>query len=198
MELYSKSYEVVFIMLFSITILTGLRSVQDKLTKKQRISLQLSTFVTIIASMHYFLMIQNKDKIEIYRYFDWFFTTPILLIDLCVLLDIDDTYFMIEIIVYNTLMLLFGFLSEINYLSIITGTILGFIPFLLIFKRIKDKLGDNTTQEQYNLLYTFFFLWSLYGINHVITDEMIKNANYNVLDFTTKGMFGLYIYSKSW
>ena len=198
MDLYLKSYEIVFIMLFSITILTGLRSVQDKLTKKQRISLQLSTFVTIIASMHYYLMIQNKDNIEIYRYFDWFFTTPILLIDLCILLDIEDPYFILEIIVYNTLMLLFGFLSEINYLSVMSGTVLGFVPFVLIFKRINDKLGDKTTEEQYDLFHTFFFLWSLYGINHIVKNDEIKNANYNVLDFTTKGMFGLYIYSKSW
>ena len=198
MDLYLKSYEVIFIMLFSITILTGLRSLQDKLTKNQRISLHLSTLVTIIASMHYFLMIQNNDKVEVYRYFDWFFTTPILLVDLCILLDIEDPYFMFEIVIYNTLMLLFGFLSEINYISMLNGTILGFIPFILIFKRIKDRLGENTKDEQYKLLYTFFSLWSLYGVNHMIKDSTIKNLNYNALDFATKGMFGLYIYAKSW
>jgi bacteriorhodopsin len=143
-------------------------------------------------------MIQNNDKVEVYRYFDWFFTTPILLVDLCILLDIEDPYFMFEIVIYNTLMLLFGFLSEINYISMLNGTILGFIPFILIFKRIKDRLGENTTDEQYKLLYTFFSLWSLYGVNHMIKDSTIKNLNYNALDFATKGMFGLYIYAKSW
>lgn len=199
----NKSYEVNFIMFVSISILILFRSVQDNLDKNTRLSLQLSSFVTIIASMHYFLMIYNKTNLTLYRYFDWFFTTPILLIDLCIMLDITDPYFLIEIVGYNMLMLLFGFLGELNILSTLSSTVLGFIPFIVLFYRIYTKLGrqhdsESTRNEKIRLLTFFIVLWSLYGINHTYQHSIYRNGIYNVLDFITKGMFGLYVYRSSW
>jgi len=72
-EIIDKSYELNFIMLVSITILVFIRSIQHNLTDKKRVSLQLSAFVTMIASLHYYLMVINKTNVNIYRYFDWFF-----------------------------------------------------------------------------------------------------------------------------
>jgi len=201
LNLVNKSYEVVFIMLVSITFLTSLRSLQNDLTNKERISLQLSTFVTLIASMHYFLMINNKQNIHIYRYFDWFFTTPVLLIDLCILLDIYDFNFILELVGYNSLMLGIGFLGEMEMISITTSTLIGFIPLFVIFARIYNKIKDTKNKEKQRLFYTFFSLWSVYGINHFFYSKVNKttiNGIYNILDLCTKGMFGLYIYNKSW
>ena len=77
-----KSYQITFLMLICISLLTGLRSLQEDLTDTKRLSLQLSTFVTSVASFHYFYMLRSVERVISYRYFDWLFTTPVLLIDL--------------------------------------------------------------------------------------------------------------------
>ena len=61
-QLYNKSYEVTFIMMVCITVLTYIRSIQTNPESKYSLALQLSSFVTMIASMHYYLMIQNKNN----------------------------------------------------------------------------------------------------------------------------------------
>lgn len=225
-----KSYQITFLMLICISLLTGIRSLQQNINEKNRLSLQLSTLVTSIASFHYFYMLKSIDKVVSYRYFDWFFTTPILLIDLCILLfkNIPNTIFLSEIILYNTLMLGFGYLGELNKLSKLNSMILGFIPFIMIFFRIYiKKQEENEKNNDYEerktesflqnvlskfnlqtnifmnntekyLFYIFIILWSLYGINHIVTKKNIKETIYNILDLCTKGFFGLYIYYNSW
>ncbi len=205
-QLYNKSYEVTFIMMVCITVLTYIRSIQTNPESKYSLALQLSSFVTMIASMHYYLMIQNKNNVHTYRYFDWFFTTPILLIELCLLLDIFDTKFLAEIILYNTLMLLIGFAGEVGYLGLMTSTAAGFLPLLLMFWRIKskvdaeqtDRIGSEAGRIRKNtILNTFFGLWSAYGLNNLVTNRMVSNGVFNLLDFLTKGAFGLFIYSET-
>ena len=205
-QLYNKSYEVTFIMMVCITVLTYIRSIQTNPESKYSLALQLSSFVTMIASMHYYLMIQNKNNVHTYRYFDWFFTTPILLIELCLLLDIFDTQFLAEIILYNTLMLLIGFAGEVGYLSLMTSTAAGFLPLLLMFWRIKSKVDAEQTDHigseagrtrKNTILNTFFGLWSAYGLNNLVTNRIVSNSLFNLLDFLTKGAFGLFIYSET-
>jgi len=196
--LYNKSYEITFIMLVCITVLTFMRSIRSDLSQKSSLSLQLSSFVTMIASMHYYLMIQNKDNVHVYRYFDWFFTTPILLIDLCLLLDIYDPIFIFELIFYNTIMLGVGFAGELGYIGLLPSTIVGFVPLGIMFARLRDRLmKQNPTKRQIDLLNVFFGLWSLYGVNNLVTNRTFSNTVFNGLDFLTKGAFGLYIYAAS-
>jgi len=196
--LYNKSYEITFIMLVCVTALTFMRSIRADISQKASLSLQLSSFVTMIASMHYYLMIQNKENVQVYRYFDWFFTTPVLLIDLCLLLDIYDPMFVFELIVYNTVMLGVGFAGELNYIGLWPSTIIGFVPLGIMFARLRVRLmSQNHTKDQRDLLNVFFGLWSLYGLNNLVTNRTASNAVFNGLDFLTKGAFGLYIYGAS-
>jgi bacteriorhodopsin len=201
-----KSYEITFLMLISITILVYFRSINNKITEKNKISLQLAGFVTTIAAFHYYYMISSQGSPVAYRYFDWFFTTPILLIDLCILLDILDKNLIIQIVSLNSAMLLFGYLGELNTLSMLNSTILGFIPFALMFYLIKNKMNENIKNKKYsekqiqennNLYYVFTVLWTLYGVNHLVPNMEIKNISYNVMDLITKGFFGLYIFKRS-
>ena len=196
----SKSYEITFLMLICITIIVYTRSLNKQLNDKQILSLQLAGLVTSVAAFHYYYMINTKGSPVSYRYFDWFFTTPILLIDLCILLDIYDYNFIVKIVSLNILMLLFGYLGEIKVISMVNSTILGFIPFILLFYMIKQKIDEKNKYSKEQIIinnriyYTFAGLWTLYGVNHLVTNMEIKNTAYNVLDLITKGMFGLYIY----
>lgn len=198
-----KSYNVTFLMLISITILVYLRSTNNIL-EKNKVSLQLAGFVTTIAAFHYYYMINNPGSAVSYRYFDWIFTTPILLIDLCILLEIVDLKLILQVTSLNTLMLLFGYLGEINTISMINSTILGFIPFVLMFYLIKQKmnqqnknLSEKEKKDNNYLYFTFIILWTLYGVNHLVPINEMKNLTYNILDLITKGFFGLYIYKQT-
>lgn len=202
-NIITKSYELNFLMLVSITILVYVRSLQHNLSEKDRLSLQLSAFVTTIASMHYYLMISSKENVVQYRYFDWVFTTPILLIDLCLILDITDVDFIIEIVGYNLFMLLFGYMGELNILSMFSSTIIGFIPFIILFYKIYEKINKqtNTKEERkrkINILNVFAVLWSLYGINHLNLNKLYQNGIFNILDLITKGFFALFIFASSY
>lgn len=128
-----KSYEVALILLMSISLLTGIRSLDQDISEKTQLSLQLSTLVTVIASFHYFLMNTRKKNLVVYRYLDWFFTTPILLIDYALLNGILTNELVIQLLALNTSMLLIGFLGELGKMTIISSTILGFIPFVWMF-----------------------------------------------------------------
>lgn len=192
----NKSYEITFLMLICITILVYIRSLNEKVDKKE-LSLQLAGFVTSIAAFHYYYMI-NTGSVVIYRYFDWLFTTPILLFDLFLILDIVDFTFFVKVGMLNTIMLLFGYLGELQLMSMINSTILGFIPFIFMFYLIKQKMDEHTQQTELTIFYIFAGLWALYGFNHLVTNIELKNISYNVLDLLTKGMFALYIYYRTW
>jgi len=206
-----KSYEVSFILLMTISFITALRSLNNDISYKDRLSLQLSTMVTIIASYHYNLMVQRTENLVVYRYLDWFFTTPILLIDFCIMNNITDKLFIIEIVGYNTLMLLLGFMGELGVLSMYTSMIIGFIPFIIMFSKLYIKINkndDNThdineknkfhNKYKNKFFFLFTFLWSMYGFIHIYPDKSTRDVFYNILDVLTKGAFGLYIYKTSW
>jgi bacteriorhodopsin len=194
-----KSYEVNFIMFVAITVLVFIRTLDSDISKEANKQLQLAGFVTMIAAAHYYLMIVGKDVIT-YRYFDWVFTTPILLIDLCLFVGIYDVRIISELVFYNMLMLGGGYLGEIGMVPLYVSNIVGFIPFILIYKKIKETLKNKKNKknnENNNIVNGFFGLWSLYGINQLNPYRRSRSLVYNGLDFITKGAFALYLYYDS-
>lgn len=203
----NKSYEITFLMLICITIIVYTRSLNKQLNNKQILSLQLAGLVTSIAAFHYYYMITTSGSPVAYRYFDWFFTTPILLLDLLIILDIYQFDFFVKITILNTLMLLFGYLGDINVISMMNSTILGFIPFIVMFYMIKERINIKNNNQQNastdktinnRIYYVFAGLWTLYGVNHLVPNLEMKNVSYNILDLLTKGIFALYLYYRTW
>jgi bacteriorhodopsin len=192
---YQKSYQVTFLNLVCISILLYTRSLNTDIKDPNKVlSLQLAGLVTSIASFHYFWMMQSPETPVILRYFDWFFTTPILLIDLCLMYGINNTALFYKIAILNTTMLLLGFLGEAGVLSMTSSTILGFLPFIYMFYLIRQEITPDKSKALFNI---FIILWTMYGVNHLNPDFIYKNTSYNILDFLTKGVFGLYVYSAS-
>lgn len=189
-----KSYHVSLILLLSVTLLTFMRAINN-ISIKNKLQLQISTLVTFIASCHYLLMILSPEKVVIYRYFDWFFTTPLLLIDLCLTYNITDFNFILKIVSYNSIMLLSGFLGELQITPKYPSMIAGFIPFILLFRDIYKKMPK--TKENKKLFYFFGIIWSIYGIIYPINNNEFRNLCYNILDIISKAGFGVYLYSKT-
>jgi bacteriorhodopsin len=168
--------------------------------------------VQSVEFVFYSWMVTNFDKIDNitpYRYIDWSFTTSPMLITLMAYLDeskktnlydfvIDNNTFIIQIVVLNLLMLLFGFIGELNYIDYNTGLILGFIPFIYYFKLIYDKyIFKGISQDKLILFWYFFIIWSLYGAVAFLPYEQ-KNTSYNILDLFAKNSFGLFLVYILW
>lgn len=143
-----------------------------------------------------------------YRYFDWFVTTPSMLLTLMVYLDYkpgNSPTSVIEFIqknlsvvlsvwILNWIMLGLGLIGELGWMNPRVSAAIGFIPFVLYFyiiykKFIQDK---DIASDQRNVYLYFLIVWSLYGVAALLSYEA-KNTMYNILDLFAKNFFGLFL-----
>jgi bacteriorhodopsin len=177
--------------------------------------LKVEVLVQIIEFMFYVWLIYSFNKrskhITPSRYVDWAITTPLMLISLSAFLNHDGntnarlTDFLsdhkmsvVKIVLLNAGMLFFGLIGELGYLNPFTSTALGFIPFALNFKYIKDTfLRSSEDSMKILAFYWFAFFWSLYGV-FALTNYTIKNTGYNILDIFSKNFFGIFLAYVVW
>jgi len=145
-----------------------------------------------------------------HRYYDWYLTTPTMLVTLCIYLiylrneesgiEIKESLFgiiynnlhkLIPILFLNFLMLTSGYLTEIKTISQMSGVLFGFIPFLIYFYLIYEHYAKFTIYGS-QIFYYFFIVWFMYCIAALINGK-IKNIMYNILDLFAKNFFGLYL-----
>ena len=100
----------------------------------------------------------------------------------------------LKIILFNFLMLLFGYLGETNILSKYYSIFIGFIFFFLSFYTIWIHFAIHTNISSY--LFIFLFItWILYGFAAILP-TIPKNILYNILDIIAKNFYGLFIVYK--
>lgn len=150
--------------------------------------------------------IDQKKNITIYRYFDWFITTPSMLITLMAYLDTSQDITSIGqffqrypkvitwVVILNWMMLGLGLIGELGWIPQKTATIVGFIPFVLYYFIIYKTFieNKNITTDQRNVYIYFVFIWSIYGVASFMSYG-VKNAMYNILDLFAKNFFGLFL-----
>ena len=182
--------------------------------KKDKIALyeclKLETMVNVIELISYLIILKfiyKVSDVSTMRYYDWFITTPMLLLSVIiyfqylngkknftiknVMEEYSNNYG--KIIIYNLLMLLSGYLGELKLIPRYLGTIIGFIFFILLFRELKKLTLNNRESETF---FTYFMiLWSLYGISFNFNSK-IKNTGYNILDLFSKTFYGLFILYK--
>ena len=156
------------------------------------------------------LNIASIANITPHRYYDWYLTTPTMLVSLCVYLTYlnnnesnienkdslikiiyDNLNALIPIIILNFIMLTSGYLTEIKKLTRLPGILFGFIPFLIYFYLIYEKFA-KFSQVGIGLFIFFFVVWFTYGIA-ALMDYKTKNIMYNILDLFAKNFFGVYL-----
>lgn len=199
-----------------ITLIIGVAAQFVKVTSDKLIlknALFLENIVQFIEASFYlwFIFFYNKnvDKIDIakYRYYDWFLTTPTMILSVITFFHYNNksnkiyysliTFFkndfkkIMELFFYNTNMLITGFLQELNLINIFCSTIIGFIFFGLLFYKMFIYYVINN-KENYFIFFLMFFIWALYGVAAVFNHK-IKNAFYNILDIFSKNFFGLFL-----
>jgi bacteriorhodopsin len=97
----------------------------------------------------------------------------------------------IPIVILNAIMLLFGYLGELNIMNNYLAVFLGFLPFFAMFYIIYENYA-KFTQNGETLFWYFSVVWSLYGVA-AIMPYFWKNVSYNVLDIFAKNFFGIFL-----
>jgi bacteriorhodopsin len=173
----------------------------------------MEVIVQIIEGMFYFWLafnIVSISNITPNRYYDWYLTTPTMLVSLCIYLiylrnkeenrETKDTLLQLvyknksvlaSILVLNFIMLTSGYLTEIKKLSKLPGIFFGFIPFLIYFYLIYEYFAKYS-KDGFNLFLFFFIVWFTYGIAALMSYK-VKNIMYNILDIFAKNFFGVYL-----
>jgi len=183
---------------------------EEKIIFKELLKIELG--VQTVEFIYYFWMVQNIDNFENItptRYFDWFITTPTMLVTLMAFLDTQNTInvksfiesnskIILEVIVLNILMLIFGLAGELNKLDIKTSVAIGFIPFVMYFKLIySEYINKDSTFDQKFMYWFFFITWSLYGVAALL-EYNNKNTMYNILDLIAKNFLGIFLVYILW
>ncbi len=179
---------------------------RDELLKdllKVEVSVQTIEFIFYVWLIFYSSKVTKN--ITPFRYLDWAITTPLMLITLSAFLKHDGTTTsrlssflsdnknsIIKIVLLNSAMLLCGLMGELGYLSVYSAAALGFIPFILNFKYIKDTFLNEKDKFKNAVFYWFVSFWSLYGV-FATMNYTIKNTGYNILDIFAKNFFGVFL-----
>jgi len=174
--------------------------------------LMMELIVQVIEFSFYVWMISNFNAIKNitpFRYYDWILTTPTMLITFMFYLkflknqeqNIQNDSFLTElknhwkvvlnVILLNWGMLLSGYVGEQHLFSHITTTLVGFVPFLLMFYIIYKNFAIHSEQGR-KIFWYFSGIWAIYGIAAVLPYK-IKNSMYNILDLFAKNFFGLFL-----
>ena len=175
--------------------------------------LWVETVVQVVEASFYVWLLSNIHETNItrVRYYDWIITTPTMLFTYIMYLlflhnktvkySLYDTAVhhlaeLLPIAALNTLMLFFGYLSEIGKLTVNTGATLGFVPFFAMFAWIYFAFAQESALGQMTFWY-FSIVWGLYGIAAFFPYKL-KNMSYNILDIFSKNFFGLFLAYTLW
>lgn len=198
------SFTVTFMVLLTTGTITFIEAIRTQSPMIRHI-LNLETCISIIASYFYSLFIteiENPDKdfnwksITKTRYIDWSITTPLMLLTLCLVLGDNirkplHIGIYLLIIIMNFSMLAIGYLGEVNHWDKIVTSLFGFIPFTAMFGLIFVQfIMPKYRLDNYVLYGLFLFLWSMYGVVYLFSEEY-KNIGFNILDLFSKCFIGI-------
>ena len=173
-------------------------------------ALGLENFVQFIEIIFYiwfaYFYKKNINIIDIakYRYYDWFITTPTMLLSTLIYFEYNNNNIsniitllfknykkIFEIFSYNFFMLIIGYLQEINIIKLLYSNIFGFLFFGLTFYKLYDYYAKYSNKN-YLIFFIMLFIWGLYGIAANFNNK-IKNSLYNILDIFSKNFYGLFL-----
>jgi bacteriorhodopsin len=174
--------------------------------------LKVELMVQVVEFMFYSWLVFSFTKsrnITPFRYLDWAITTPLMLITLSAYLNHDGSKTrlgdflskhkdsLVTIVLLNAAMLLFGLIGELGFLNKYLSTALGFIPFAINFKYIKDTFLNTSDLTKNAVFYWFVVVWGMYGV-FAVMPYTLKNTGYNILDLFSKNFFGLFLAYTVW
>lgn len=199
------SFTVTFVGLIVSAVLNLIESIRTTLPHVRHI-LSLEACIAIIAAYFYSIFMEKTDafgpinwpEITKYRYLDWAFTTPMMLLGLCLFLSHHSKttitiFAYLGIVLLDYFMLYFGYLGETNKLDRTNANVFGFLGYIglfaILFKYVKNS------KINYMIFTAYAIIWAMYGFVYFL-DDYNKNLIFNWLDLISKALvgIGLWIY----
>lgn len=204
------SFTITYILLLTTATITFIEAIRTNIPIIRHI-FNLETCISLVASYFYSIFVSKINEIEKenkdidwadltrIRYIDWAITTPLMLIALSVVLGYNSKIAVkimtiLIIIVLNYIMLISGYLGEINVISRLQGFIAGFIAFFAMFFTIFiNFIKPKYDYTNYILFGIYIIVWSIYGIVYMF-NQVNKNIIMNVLDCIAKCFVGIFLW----
>ena len=201
-SLLSHTFTTTYIILFGYTCITLIEALRTNSVNIRHI-MNIETAVSIVAGIVYGTFVEkikqptfNLKEIIPMRYMDWMITTPLILLAIVLFYNhgvntINYKCYVI-LIALNWLMLLFGYLGEQKVISSIQGLIIGFVFFaLMVLYMFFFMIPKNAPLAVFII---FCIIWTGYGLAYMLKDEDEKTISYNILDITSKAIFGMVLW----
>lgn len=201
------SFMITYILLLTTATVTFIEAMRTKVEAVRHV-LNLETCVSVVAGYFYSIFVTqiegySKEGKEVdwsditkTRYVDWTITTPLMILILCIVLGSNigvkiGLRALALLIVLDISMLAFGYMGEVNILSRNISTILGFIPFSIMFYLIYLWfIAPKYVFANVALFSIYLILWGLYGLVYLLP-ETYKNITMNVFDCFAKCFVGI-------
>lgn len=200
-----------------IALVVGLFGIVIKLDARDKILQQcliLEEIVQVIEfSFYIFFSYFYKNDVDVidiakYRYYDWFLTTPTMIVSTIGFFEYNNTVnstkilnifgFVIEnlniisrLIIFNFFMLLMGYLKEYNITTTVFTFVSGFLFFIGLFYTIWNKFARYSIKN-YPVYFFMLIVWSIYGFA-ILFKQNIKNSIYNILDIFSKNFYNIFL-----
>ena len=183
---------------------------------KWKTSMTVAGLVTGIAFWHYLYMREAHlagDVTTVFRYMDWLVTVPLQIIEFYLILaavTIVPALLFWKLLGASLVMLIFGFLGEVQLIDAGLGFAIGMAGWIYIIYEVfageasKLSLASNNKGGQFAFNSLRLILtagWSIYPIGYFLgylgggADLGTVNVIYNIADLVNKTAFGLAIWA---
>ena len=183
---------------------------------KWKTSMTVAGLVTGIAFWHYLYMREAHladDATTVFRYMDWLVTVPLQIIEFYLILaavTIVPALLFWKLLGASLVMLIFGFLGEVQLIDAGLGFAIGMAGWIYIIYEVfageasKLSLASNNKGGQFAFNSLRLILtagWSIYPIGYFLgylgggADLGTVNVIYNIADLVNKTAFGLAIWA---
>lgn len=197
------SFTITFVSLLLSAVLNGIESIRTTIPHVRHI-LSLETCIALVAAYFYSIFKSkstngmNWDKLTQLRYLDWAFTTPMMLLGLCLFLAFNSkttigVFTYLGIVLLDYFMLYFGYLGETKQMDRMSANIVGFLGYIGIFVIIFKNFVKNN-KINYIVFSAYAIIWAMYGFVYFL-DEYNKNLVTNWLDLIAKSVTGICLWA---
>ena len=173
---------------------------EDSKTDLQ-IILVLESASQVIEFFWYAIVLWRNKEIQTWsRYLDWFWSTPVMLLSTVLFfqhrknesLASAFTLLLVICLMFNLVMLVSGFLMEVEKIPISLGLFLGSSFLVGSFSALATFVDPDDELSIY-LFWIMYAVWSLYGVAAALP-YVPKNIFYNLLDVISKNFYGLFLF----
>lgn len=204
-DLVKFSFYMTYVLLITTATITFIEALATTNPFVRHI-MNLETCISIIAGYFYSQFVTkvttasggvvDYKEINETRYYDWFITTPLMILALMLALSYNNkssvhlgTY--ASAVILNFAMLYSGYLGEKNTISRGAGCAIGFLFFIGLFGLIYlSFVKGSSSRFNFVIFAIYLVIWGLYGFVYLL-DEENKNIIYNILDATAKCFVGI-------